>query len=40
MLALKKPGTGIPPSKIEAVLGRRTRKTLGRDDQILEGDLE
>jgi N,N'-diacetyllegionaminate synthase len=40
MLAVKKPGTGIPPSKIEAVLGRRTRKTLGRDDQILEGDLE
>jgi len=40
MLALKKPGTGIPASGIDRVLGKRLRKPLEQDGQVLEGDLE
>ena len=40
MLALKKPGTGIPASGIDGVLGKRLKKPLEQDDQVLEGDLE
>lgn len=40
MLALKKPGTGIPASGIDGVLGKRLKKPLEQDGQVLEGDLE
>lgn len=40
MLALKKPGTGIPAAGIDRVLGKRLRKPLEQDGQVLEGDLE
>ena len=40
MLALKKPGTGIPASRLPDVIGRRVRNGLERDDFILEENLE
>lgn len=40
MLALKKPGTGMPASKLPDVIGRRVRAGLERDDFILEENLE
>ena len=40
MLALKKPGNGIPASMIDRVIGRRIRVDLEEDDLIREGDLE
>ena len=40
MLALKKPGTGMPASKLADVIGRRVRTGLERDDFILEENLE
>jgi len=39
MLAFKKPGTGIPTSRLADVLGRRTRRTLEADDFVSEEDL-
>jgi N-acetylneuraminate synthase len=39
-LALKKPGTGIPPSRLEDLIGARLKKDLGPDDLIIEEDLE
>lgn len=39
-LALKKPGDGLPPSKLGVLLGRRLRRALEADDLILEEDLE
>jgi N-acetylneuraminate synthase len=40
MLALKKPGTGIPASRLEEFIGRTVRTGLERDDLILEENLE
>ena len=40
MIALKKPGTGIPGSKLPDVIGRRVKTGLERDDFILEENLE
>ena len=40
MLALKKPGTGIPASRLDDVVGRRLRAGLERDDLVLEENLE
>jgi N,N'-diacetyllegionaminate synthase len=40
MLALKKPGTGMPASKLPDVIGRRARTGLEPDDLILEDNLE
>ncbi|MBN2123869.1 MAG: N-acetylneuraminate synthase family protein [Deltaproteobacteria bacterium] len=40
MLALKKPGNGIPSSMMDRVIGRRVMVDLGEDDLIREGDLE
>jgi N-acetylneuraminate synthase len=39
-LAMKKPGTGIPASRIDAVLGRRLRRNLAADELLHESDLE
>jgi N,N'-diacetyllegionaminate synthase len=39
-LAIKKPGTGIPASQIETVLGRRLRKDVIIDSFVNESDLE
>jgi N-acetylneuraminate synthase len=39
-LAIKKPGTGIPASQIETVLGRRLRKDVVIDSFVNESDLE
>jgi N-acetylneuraminate synthase len=39
-LAFKKPGTGLPPSRLGEVLGRRLRRSVRRDEEILERDLE
>jgi N-acetylneuraminate synthase len=40
MLALKKPGTGIPASRLPDVIGRRVRNGLEMDEFILEENLE
>lgn len=40
MLALKKPGNGIPASMMDRVIGRRIRIDLEENDLIREGDLE
>ncbi len=40
MLALKKPGTGLPAEKLALLIGRRLRNDLSKDIQIRESDLE
>lgn len=39
-LSLKKPGTGIPPSRLKELIGRRLRRNVMRDKKLLEDDLE
>jgi len=39
-LAVKKPGTGIPPEELDALLGRRLRRAMHRDDLLAYSDLE
>ncbi len=39
-VALKKPGTGLPPDHLPAVLGRRLRRPLAADQPVTEEDLE
>jgi N,N'-diacetyllegionaminate synthase len=39
-LALKKPGLGLPPSRLEEILGRRLLRPLRADEALQEGDLE
>jgi N-acetylneuraminate synthase len=39
-LALKKPGTGIPPARASELIGKRTRRALAADEPIHESDLE
>lgn len=39
-LTLKKPGTGIPAIRFEAVLGRRLRRDVAMDEVLKEHDLE
>ncbi len=34
MLTLKRPGTGIPPAQLEAIVGRRTRVAVPRDTTL------
>lgn len=40
LLALKKPGTGLPPHQLEGLTGRRLRRALARDEPIRLEDLE
>jgi sialic acid synthase SpsE len=40
MVWVKKPGTGIPAKDLEKVIGRRTRRSIGRDSLIRWEDLE
>jgi len=40
MLALKKPGGGIPGNRLAEVVGRRLRRDIRADEQIREHDLE
>lgn len=39
-LALKKPGDGLPPSRLPEVLGRRLRRAVRRDEPLEESALE
>lgn len=39
-LAAKKPGTGIPASRMAGLVGRRLRRPVGRDSLLSEDDLE
>lgn len=39
-LALKKPGSGLPPSALPEVLGRRLVRTLSQDDELSRQDIE
>jgi len=39
-LTLKKPGTGIPPSQMDCLVGRRVRRSIRSDELIQEADLE
>jgi N-acetylneuraminate synthase len=39
-LALKKPGTGLRAERLDSVLGRRLRRAVARDAQILPDDLD
>jgi sialic acid synthase SpsE len=40
LLALKRPGTGLPPSALSGLLGRRTRRDLSPDELLAMEDLE
>jgi N,N'-diacetyllegionaminate synthase len=40
MLAVKKPGTGIPAARLNDVIGRRTRRALAADALLSEQDFE
>jgi len=39
MIGIKKPGTGIPPSKLQVVLGKKTKCNIQKDNLISENDL-
>jgi sialic acid synthase SpsE len=39
MVGLKKPGTGIPPRRLPAVIGRRTVQAVPKDALLREEDL-
>ena len=39
-LAIKKPGTGIPPVRLPDLVGRRLRRALQADELIVDEDLE
>jgi N,N'-diacetyllegionaminate synthase len=39
-LSLKKPGTGIPASRLKELIGRRLLRNVMRDEMLLEDDLE
>jgi N-acetylneuraminate synthase len=39
-IALKKPGTGLSPSRLDGILGHRTKRNLRKDEIISEGDFE
>jgi N-acetylneuraminate synthase len=39
-LTLKKPGIGVPASRLGEMIGRRLRRPLGRDDFVKEEDLQ
>ncbi|MBI4886447.1 MAG: N-acetylneuraminate synthase family protein [Acidobacteria bacterium] len=38
-LAIKKPGTGLPPARLPDVIGRTLRRPVAADQQIVEDDL-
>ena len=40
LLTALRPGTGIPPTRIDEVVGRRLRRDLARGELLDEGDLE
>jgi N,N'-diacetyllegionaminate synthase len=40
MLAVKKPGTGIPARRLGELLGRRTSRTIGKDTMVSEDALD
>ena len=39
-LAMKKPGTGLPPAALASLVGRRLLRTMSRDEQMLTKDIE
>ncbi len=39
-LAIKKPGTGIPPDRLQELIGRRLKRALEKDEIIREEDIE
>jgi len=40
LLALKKPGTGLDPSRLLFVIGKRLKRALDQDEEIREDDIE
>jgi N-acetylneuraminate synthase len=40
MVAVKKPGTGIPAARLRNVIGRRTRRAVAADSVIVEEDVD
>jgi sialic acid synthase SpsE len=40
MLTLKKPGTGIPPDAIDAVIGRRLRRDVSAEHILRWQDID
>lgn len=40
MVALKKPGTGLPPRRLAEVVGRRARRTIAADSVLVEMDVD
>jgi N-acetylneuraminate synthase len=40
MLGCKKPGTGIPPSRLDEVVGRKTRRDVKADTLLTEADID
>ncbi|MND07333.1 hypothetical protein D3C83_292380 [compost metagenome] len=39
-LAIKKPGTGLAPDRLDDVVGRRLRRTVEADDVLAAEDIE
>jgi N,N'-diacetyllegionaminate synthase len=39
MLAIKKPGSGLPPARLGEVLGRRAARTIEADEVLTEADV-
>jgi N,N'-diacetyllegionaminate synthase len=39
-LAIKKPGTGVPPGRLDEVVGRRLTRDVGADHVLMPGDVE
>jgi sialic acid synthase SpsE len=40
MIAIKKPGTGIPPVRLKEVLGKRTLRAVKSDTVLMFNDIE
>ena len=40
MLAVKRPGSGIQPARLEEVVGKRATRSLGLDETITWDDVE
>jgi N-acetylneuraminate synthase len=39
-MGLKKPGTGLPPAKLQHIVGRRLLRAVSADSMIRESDLD
>ena len=40
MIAIKRPGTGIEPKYLNAIIGKRVKRDIRKDEVLKWGDLE